>query len=252
MNVLEGKVALVTGGNSGIGLAAVKKFHENGAKIVFSGRDPETLAAVANDLGADVLGVQADVTRAGDLDKLMTSTHEAFGKLDVLFVNAGIVGGGKIEAATEEMFDRVVSTNFKGAYFTIQKALPFLNDGASIILNGSISAKMGSDSGSLYSASKAAVHSLARTLSTELLPRRIRVNTITIGPTETPIIERDGQLPEATVQQIKNTLAERIPIKRMGRPEEIANVALFLASDQSSFVVGSEIAAEGGILINAI
>jgi NAD(P)-dependent dehydrogenase (short-subunit alcohol dehydrogenase family) len=250
MKVLQGKVALVTGGNSGIGLATVKTFHANGAKVVFSGRDPETLTAAATELGPDVLAVKADVTRLSDLDKLMISAHEAFGNLDILFVNAGITGGGKIETNTEDLFDRVVDTNFKGAYFTIQKALPFLNNGASIILNGSIVAWMGSSSGSLYSASKAAIHSLARTLSIELLERRIRVNTITIGPTETPILGRGGQSDEA-VQQVKNVLAERLPIKRMGHPEEIANVALFLASDQSSFVIGSEIAADGGLLINA-
>ncbi|GCE29991.1 oxidoreductase [Dictyobacter alpinus] len=251
MKTLQGKVALVTGGNSGIGLATVKAFHENGARVVFSGRDPESLAAVARELGSDVLAVQADVTRLGDLDMLMSSAYEAFGKLDILFANAGITGGNKIETDTEDVFDRVVDTNFKGVYFTIQKALPFLNDGASIILNGSISALIGSSNGSLYSASKAAIHSLARTLSIELLERHIRVNTITIGPTETPILGRGG-IADDTVQQVKNTLAQRLPIKRMGRPEEIANVAVFLASDQSSFVVGSEIAADGGLLINAL
>ena len=251
MQKLQGKVALVTGGNSGIGLATVKTFHANGARVVFSGRDPETLAAIATELGPDVLAVQADVTQLSELDRLMTRAYETFGKLDILFVNAGILGGGKIETNTEDLFDRVVNTNFKGAYFTIQKALPFLKNGASIILNGSTTALMGGDSGSLYAASKAAIHSLARSLSIELAERRIRVNTIAIGPTETPILGKGGYS-DAFVAQVKRSLAERLPIKRMGRPEEIADVALFLASEQSSFVIGSEIAADGGLLINSL
>ena len=251
MKTLQGKIALVTGGNSGIGLATVKTFLANGARVVFSGRDFKTLAALSAELGPDVLAVQADVTKLSDLDELMVRAHAAFGKLDILFVNAGIVGGGSIATNSEEIFDQVIDTNFKGAYFTIQKALPFLNDGASIIINGSVNALMGGANSSLYAASKAAVHSLARTLSSEFVERGIRVNTITIGPTETPILGRGGAS-EEIVQQLKNSLANNLPIKRMGRPEEIANVALFLASDQSSFVLGSEIAADGGLLIKTL
>ena len=245
MSSLQGKVALVTGGNSGIGLATVKTFHAHGAKVVFSGRDRQTLDEIAHELGQDVLAVQADVTKLSDLDALMTRAHATFGKLDILFVNAGILGGGALEVVTEQAFDRVMNTNFKGAFFTIQKALSFLNDQASIILNGSINARMGLPNTAVYSASKAALHSLARTLSAELIDRGIRVNTITIGPTETPILEG---LPPALIQRI----AKRSPLKRLGHPEEVAHVALFLASSDSSFVVGSEIYAEGGLLFNAL
>ena len=152
MKTLQGKIALVTGGNSGIGLATVKTFLANGARVVFSGRDSKTLAALSAELGPDVLAVQADVTKLSDLDELMVRAHAAFGKLDILFVNAGIVGGGSIATNSEEIFDQVIDTNFKGAYFTIQKALPFLNDGASIIINGSVNALMGGANSSLYAA----------------------------------------------------------------------------------------------------
>ena len=249
MSSLQGKVALVTGGNSGIGLATVKTFHAHRAKVVFSGRDRQTLDKIAHELGQDVLAVQADVTKLGDLDELMTRAHATFGKLDILFVNAGILGVGALEVVTEQAFDRVMNTNFKGAFFTIQKALPFLNDQASIILNGSINARMGLPNTSVYSASKAALHSLARTLSAELIDRGIRVNTITIGPTETPILE--GLPPEAHAAFIQR-IAKRSPLKRLGHPEEVAKIALFLASSDSSFVVGSEIYAEGGLLFNAL
>jgi NAD(P)-dependent dehydrogenase (short-subunit alcohol dehydrogenase family) len=249
MKALQGKIALVTGGNSGIGLATVKTFHANGARVVFSGRDPETLAAIATELGPDVLAVQADVTRLSDLDKLMTRAHDTFGKLDILFVNAGIAASRPLEATDEAFFDRIMNTNFKGAYFTIQKALPLLNDQASIIINGSINALVGIAASSVYSASKAAVHSLARTLSAELIGRGIRVNTITIGPTDTSILNRADYPPEV-IQTLKQAVIGISPIKRLGRPEEVAKVALFLASSDSSFIVGSEIAADGGITAN--
>ena len=181
----------------------------------------------------------------------MDRAHAAFGKLDILFVNAGIVSVSSIEETDEAMFDAVMNTNFKGAYFTIQKALPFFNDNGSIILNGSVGAFLSIPNSSVYSASKAAIHSLTRSLSPELLDRGIRINTITIGPTATPIIGRSGLSPEAVEQQ-HQSLAAKLPIKRLGRPEEIANVALFLASDASSFVLGSEIAADGGALLNAL
>lgn len=239
----------VTGGNSGIGLATVKAFHANGAKVVFSGRDRHSLDKIAQELGHDVLAVQADVTKLSDIDELMTRAHEAFGNLDILFVNAGIATSEAIEAETEDSFAQVIDTNFKGGYFTIQKALPILNKHASIILNGSINARMGIPYSSVYSASKAALHSLARTLSAEFADRGIRVNTLTIGPTETPILA--GLAPEVHASVVER-IATRSPLKRMGRPEEVANAALFLASDDSSFVIGSEIATDGGLLFNIL
>jgi NAD(P)-dependent dehydrogenase (short-subunit alcohol dehydrogenase family) len=249
MGALQGKVALITGGSSGIGLATAREFHAQGARVVLSGRDREKLEAVVNQLGSDILGVPTDVTKLSDLDELMARTRAAFGKLDILFVNAGIAEPRPLEATDEAFFDRMMSTNFKGAYFTIQKALPLFNDQASIIINGSINALVGIAGSSVYSASKAAVHSLARTLSAELIGRGIRVNTITIGPTDTPILQRADYPPEV-LQAHKESIARLSPIKRLGRPEEVAKVALFLASSDSSFVVGSEIAADGGITAN--
>jgi NAD(P)-dependent dehydrogenase (short-subunit alcohol dehydrogenase family) len=217
--------------------------------VVINGRDKEKLALIGQQLGENALAVQADITKLADIDKLMDETRAKFGKMDVLFVNAGIAMNSPLDATSEATFDEVMNTNFKGPYYTIQKALPLLNDGASIIINGSINALIGLANTSLYSASKAAVHSLARTLSAELVGRGIRVNTIAIGPTDTPIINRPDIDPEIT-RSLKQKLSEALPVKRLGQPEEIARVALFLASSDSSFIVGSEIAADGGITAN--
>ncbi len=251
MSALAGKVALVTGGNSGIGLATAKVFHASGARVVIAGRDRETLEAVAHELGHDVLAVQADVTKLGDIDQLMTRTHETFGKLDILFVNAGIYKGASLEEVDEAAFDEMLDANFKGAYFTVQKALPFLNMPASIIFNGSVNALTGITNSSLYTANKGAIHALARALAAELIGRGIRVNTITIGPTATRLLARSGSS-QAILDAQDVARVSRSPVKRLGRAEEVANVALFLASDNSSFVVGAEIAADGGWLLNTM
>jgi NAD(P)-dependent dehydrogenase (short-subunit alcohol dehydrogenase family) len=251
MGSLDGKVALVTGGNSGIGLATAKEFHANGAKVVISGRNHETLEKITQELGHNVLAVPTDVTQLSDIDNLMTRSHEAFGKLDIVFVNAGIFKGAPLEEIDEAAFDEMMSTNFKGAYFTVQKALPFLNEPASIIFNGSVNALTGIANSSLYTSGKGAVHALARALAAELIGRRIRVNTITIGPTATRLLDRSGSS-QAILDAQDVARISRSPVKRLGYPEEIAKVALFLASDDSSFVVGSEIAADGGWLLNTM
>ena len=251
MSSLEGKVAVVTGGNSGIGLATARVFHANGAKVVISGRDPGTLEEVVRELGHDVLAVPTDITKLSDIEKLMARTHETFGKLDILFVNAGIYKGASLEEVDEAAFDEMMNTNFKGSYFTVQKALPFLNKPASIIFNGSVNALTGIANSSLYTAGKGAVHALARALAAELIGRGIRVNTITIGPTATRLLTRSGTS-QAILDAQNVARINHSPIKRLGRAEEVANVALFLASDDSSFVVGSEIAADGGWLLNTI
>ncbi|HCF83791.1 MAG TPA: short-chain dehydrogenase, partial [Ktedonobacter sp.] len=181
MSSLAGKVAVVTGGNSGIGLATAREFHANGAKVVISGRDRGTLEEVSRQLGHDVLVVQTDVTKLSEIDQLMARAHETFGKLDILFVNAGIYKGAPLEEVDEDAFDEMMNANLKGAYFTVQKALPFLNEPASIIFNGSVNALTGIADSSLYTAGKGAVHALARALAAELIGRGIRVNTITIG-----------------------------------------------------------------------
>ncbi len=251
MGLLDGKVALVTGGNSGIGLATAKEFHANGAKVVITGRDPATLAEAARELGAEDLAVRVDLTQLSDIDSLMARIRATYGKLDVLFVNAGIYKGAALEAVDEAAFDEMLSSNLKGAYFTVQRALPLLSRPASIIFNGSVNALTGIANSSLYTANKGAVHALARALAAELIGRGIRVNTITIGPTATHLLTRSGTSPEILKAQDVARVG-RSPVKRLGRPEEVAKVALFLASDDASFVVGSEIAADGGWLLNTV
>ena len=246
MGKLEGKVAVVTGGNSGIGLATAKEFREQGARVVITGRDRRTLEEAAREIGGDVLAVHADASSLEDTDRLFAAVAEKFGKIDVLFVNAGIGKFAPIEAVTEELFDQIMDINFKGAYFTIQRALPLLNDNASVILNTSISAHIGKPNSSVYAASKAALLTLARTLSAELLGRGIRVNAVSPGPVATPIFERLGLQPEE-VQEKTRKIQEQVPLKRFGRPEEIAKTVLFLASSDSSFLLGTEIVADGGM-----
>lgn len=246
MGKLEGKVAVVTGGNSGIGRATAKEFKEQGARVVISGRDQQTLDEAAQEIGGDVLAVRADTSSLAEIDKLFAAVKEKFGHVDVLFVNAGIGKFAPLEAVTEELFDQIMDINFKGAYFTIQKALPLLNDNASIILNTSINAHIGMPNSSVYAASKAALITLARTLSAELVGRGIRVNAVSPGPVTTPIYGRLGLSPEVLDETAKNILAQ-IPMKRFGRPEEIAKTVLFLASSDSSFLLGTEIVADGGM-----
>jgi NAD(P)-dependent dehydrogenase (short-subunit alcohol dehydrogenase family) len=251
VRLLEGKVALITGGNSGIGLATAREFHRNGAKVVISGRDPTTLADAARAPGPEGLAVQADLTKLSDIDALMARARGTFGKLDVLFVNAGIYKGAPLEEVDEAAFDEMLTANFKGSYFTVQKALPILNSPASVIFNGSVNALTGIANSSLYTSNKGAIHALARALAAELIGRGIRVNTITIGPTATHLLTRSGTSQEI-LQAQDVAHVSRSPVNRLGRPEEVAKVALFLASDNSSFVVGSEIAADGGWLLNTM
>lgn len=251
MRSLEGKVAVVTGGNSGIGLATARAFHANGANVVISGRDRESLEAITRQLGDNLLAVRADIAKLSEIDQLMTQAYERFGKLDILFVNAGIYKGAAMEEVDEAAFDEMLNTNLKGAYFTVQKALPFFNTPASIIFNGSVNALTGIANSSLYTIGKGGIHALARALAAELIGRGIRVNTITIGPTATKLLTRSGSSQEILQAQDVARI-NHSPLKRLGHPEEVANVALFLASEDSSFVVGSEIAADGGWLLNTI
>src|SRR5437588_3464934 len=192
MKRLEGKVAVVTGGNSGIGLAAAKRLQEEGARVAISGRNAKTLEDAVKTIGNGILAVQSDVAKAADLDKLYAAVSKKFGKIDVLFVNAGIYKFVPFDVTTEGLYDELFDINTKGAYFTIQKALPFLNDGASIILNTSVAGESGTAGASAYSATKAALRSLARTTAAELAVRGIRVNTVAPGPIVTPIFGRTG------------------------------------------------------------
>jgi NAD(P)-dependent dehydrogenase (short-subunit alcohol dehydrogenase family) len=246
MGKLEGKVAVITGGNSGIGLATAKEFKEQGARVVITGRDQKTLDEAKRAIGGDVLAVRSDTSNLTDIDKLFNVVKEKFGKIDVLFVNAGVGGFAPVESVTEEVFDSIMNINFKGAYFTIQKALPLLNDNASIVLNASIVANIGMPNSSVYAASKAALITLARTLSAELVGRGIRVNVVSPGPVATPILGRMG-MPQDVLEETTNSIQAQVPMKRFGRPEEIAKTVLFLASSDSSFLLGTEIVADGGM-----
>jgi NAD(P)-dependent dehydrogenase (short-subunit alcohol dehydrogenase family) len=246
MGKLEGKVAVVTGGNSGIGLATAKEFKEQGARVVITGRDQQTLEDAKRVLGDGVEAVRSDTSNLADIDRLFAVIKEKFGKIDVLFVNAGVGKFVPIESVTEDLFDSIMDINFKGAYFTIQKALPLLNDNASIVLNASINAYIGMPNSSVYAASKAALITLARTLSAELVDRGIRVNVVSPGPVTTPIFGKLGMDEDALAETFRN-IKTQVPMKRFGRPEEIAKTVLFLASDDSSFLLGTEIVADGGM-----
>src|SRR4030095_6574246 len=220
MGKLEGKVAVITGGNSGIGLATAKEFKNQGARVAISGRDLETLESARKEIGSDVLAVRADTTRLADIDNLFATVKNEFGNIDVLFINAGIALFAPVENVTEEFFDRIMDINLKGAYFTIQKALPLLNDNASIVLNSSISAHIGMPNSSVYAASKAALMTLARTLSAELVGRGIRVNAVSPGPVTTPIFGKLG-IDEDSLDETLRNIKTLVPMKRFGRPEEI-------------------------------
>jgi NAD(P)-dependent dehydrogenase (short-subunit alcohol dehydrogenase family) len=246
MKRLEGKVAVVTGGNSGIGLASAKRLKEEGARVVIAGRSQKTLDEAAKTLGKDVLAIQADVSRLPDIDKIYSAVEKKFGKIDVLFVNAGVAKFAPFSQTTEAIFDENFSTNVKGAYFTIQKAIPHLNDGASIILNTSVAGIKGTAGTSAYSATKAALRSLARTSAAELAGRGIRVNAVAPGPIVTPIFGRTGLPQEAVDEFIKNVGAS-VPMKRMGQPEEVAGAVAFLASSDSSYITGEELHVDGGL-----
>src|ERR1700730_68740 len=245
MGKLEGKIALVTGGNSGIGLATAKQFVNEGAYVFITGRRDGELAVAVKEIGSNVTGVQGDVSNLGALDRLFAQIKREKGKLDIVFANAGVAKFAPLGKITEELYDSIFSINVKGLLFTVQKALPLLRDGASIILNSSVVGSKGLASNSVYSATKAAVRSFARTWTTDLKDRHIRVNAISPGPIDTEgLRELFGSSP--TGQERLKSISSTVPLGRLGKPEEIAKAAVFLASEDSSFVTGVELFVDGG------
>jgi NAD(P)-dependent dehydrogenase (short-subunit alcohol dehydrogenase family) len=245
MGKLEGKIALVTGGNSGIGLATATHFVKEGAYVFVTGRRENELSAAVKQIGKNVTAVQGDVSKLADLDRLFAQIEKDKGKLDIVFANAGVARYAPLGEITEEFYESIFDINVKGLLFTVQKALPLLCDGGSIILNASIVASKGLSSNSVYSATKAAVRSFARTWTTDLKDRRIRVNAISPGPIDTPGLSELLASSEIGEQR-KKMISTTVPLGRFGRPEEIAKAVVFLASDDASYITGVELFVDGG------
>ena len=245
MGKLEGKIALVTGGNGGIGLATAKRLVHEGAYVFITGRRDRELAAAVKEIGRSVTGVQGDVSDLGDLERLFTQIKREKGRLDIVFANAGVAQGAPFGTITEEHYDSMFDINVKGVLFTVQNALPLMPDGASIILNASVVASKGSPANSVYSATKAAVRSFARTWTTDLKDRRIRVNAVSPGPIDTPGLNALVASTGAGEQRMK-MLSSIVPLGRLGTPDEIAKAVVFLASDDSSYITGTELFVDGG------
>jgi len=248
MKRFEGKVAMITGGNSGIGLAAAKAFAREGAQVAITGRDEGTLKNAEKEIGSGALAIRADAARIADLDAAMAKVRAQFKRIDALFVNAGIGKFVPIAEVTEAMFDEIVTINLKGAFFTVQKALPLMARGSAVVLNASINAHIGLPGTTVYGATKAAVVNMAKTMSADLAERGIRVNAVSPGPVETPIFGRAGISSEQS-RQTKEWLQNQTLVKRMAEPEEIAEAVLYLSSDVSSFVIGTELVIDGGMTI---
>ncbi|OCJ12763.1 short-chain dehydrogenase [Rhizobium sp. AC27/96] len=244
---LKNKVAVITGGNSGIGLATARLFLAEGAKVVITGRNLQTLAAVAKELGDNVLALQADTTDIPAMEKAFAEAAEKFGKFDVVFANAGIAGETALGGTTLEQFENIVRINFTGVFFTVQAALPYLNDGSSVILNGSVHAVLGIPGYSAYAGTKGAVRAMVRNLASELAPRGIRVNQVTPGATRTPIWDSRSATPDAK-DALETYLGSLSPLGRMSEADELARAALYLASDDSVNVTAIEITVDGGAI----
>ena len=242
---LDGKTALITGGTTGIGLETAKLFQQEGARIALTGQNQERLNEAAQKLGSETVAIRANMQSLADIEAMALQVKEQLGGLDVLFVNAGITKSASLAEVDEAHIDEQMGINFKGAFFTIQKVVPFIRDRGSIVLTTSCLNQMGMPGMSIYAASKAALRSLAQTLSAELAERGIRVNAVSPGPIETPAYSKLG-LPQEALQQMAGQLVEKVPMRRFGQPEEIARAALFLASEDSSFMLGEELVVDGG------
>jgi len=245
MKKLQNKTAVITGGNSGIGFATAEEFIKEGAKVLFTGRKEDLVSGAANKLGA--FGIVSDQSDLSQIDQLIEKVATNFGKVDILVINAGIFSIVPFELVTEENYDTIMGTNLKGVFFTLQKFIPLLSDGASVILTSALGATTsGAPGTSVYNATRAAVNSLARSLSFELAPKGIRVNAVSPGPIETPIFDKVGLPPEA-LQQMAGAMQQRIPLKRFGAASDVAKLITFMASSDASFITGSEYLIDGGI-----
>jgi NAD(P)-dependent dehydrogenase (short-subunit alcohol dehydrogenase family) len=246
MSKLSGKVAVITGGNSGMGLATARLFVEEGAKVIITGRRQKDTEEAVKSIGRNIEGIVGDIANLADLDKLHDHIAKKYGRVDVLFANAGLGSVAPLGHVTEEQFDQVFDVNVKGTFFTVQKLLDLIPDGGSIILNGSVAGSKGLEAFSPYSATKAAIRSFARTWTTDLKARKIRVNVNAPRLIDTPIFGKAG-LNEEQVEGFKAQITQQIPLGRIGHSDEIAKPALFLASDDSSFVTGIELTVDGGM-----
>jgi NAD(P)-dependent dehydrogenase (short-subunit alcohol dehydrogenase family) len=240
----QGKVAVVTGGNSGIGLGVAKAYAREGARVAITGRNEKTLEAAVREIGDGTLAIQSDAGKVAEIEAAMKKIKERFGQIDALFVNAGVAKIVSLEAVTEELFDEMVDINLKGLFFTVQKAIPLMPKGSAIVLNASINAHLGMPGTTVYGATKAGVVNLAKTLSAELLEKGIRVNAVSPGPITSSLL-RDGT--QEKIQEMKNWIQNQVPIKRFGTPEEIAAGVLYLTAPESAFVLGTELIIDGGM-----
>ena len=244
----EGKHVVVTGGNSGIGLATAKAFAQEGARVAIVGRNPATLAAARDEIGPDTLAVQADIGVKADIVRAMAEVRAAFGTVDVLFANAGTGAMIPFEQVDEELWDRIIDLNVKGTYFTVQNCLPMMGTGGAIVLCSSVSAARAMPGASVYAASKAAINAIGRSLGGELVGRGIRVNVVMPGGVETPIMSRTPGVPPEAAQAVFEQMAAGTPMGRVGRPEEVAATVLFLASDDASYITAAEFHIDGGVI----
>ena len=243
---LDGKIAVITGGNSGIGLATAQRFVDEGAYVFITGRRQSELDAAVTQIGKNVTGVQGDVSNLADLDRLYDTVKQQKGRIDVLFANAGVIELAPLGSITESHFDKIFNINVKGLLFTVQKALPLFQDAGSIILTASVNSSKGFEGSSVYSATKAAIRAFARSWTVDLKHRKIRVNTISPGPIATPMVSGMVQS-EEQAELFKTILVNNIPLARMGNPDEVAKAVSFLASDDSSFITGIELFVDGGL-----
>lgn len=241
-----GKVAVVVGGSSGIGLAAAKGFADEGARVVISGRKDDTLRAAVKDIGGCVIAHRSDINDVEQTRLLFADIAEKFGRIDILFVNAGVGALARVEQVTSDEWDRVHGINLKGVFFTVQNALPLLARGSSIVLTGSIAGFKGGSGGSVYASSKAAIRALGRSFASEFLDRGIRVNVVSPGPIETPMLQQIGGVPQEALPAVRQNMIDVSPMKRLGRPEEVAAAVLFLSCDAATFITGAEFVVDGG------